>query len=244
MNTETDTLLESDEFGGIFIYSLDNKLLKTFQIIKVIYLSIICIILSGLMCWNLHIEYQYTTPINRIAAIYLLLSCLNLFIYFNKTRAHYASKVNRFASAILRFIWICVNINGVIDILNEKTHSPLYYFSWYLYPSNILYFIIAFVIAILVTCGCFGHHTSHDRRKSVMRIIDDNTDIELFYNVLKKDGLYNDTMCSICFDNYENDEEVRILPCKHYFHEKCIKKWFEKKLVCPLCNKGVVFYGV
>jgi hypothetical protein len=28
-------------------------------------------------------------------------------------------------------------------------------------------------------------------------------------------------------------------PCKHSFHEKCLKEWMEIKLECPFCRTGL-----
>ena len=42
--------------------------------------------------------------------------------------------------------------------------------------------------------------------------------------------------CSICYLNFENDQILRKLCCDHYFHHKCIDKWFEINNKCPLCN--------
>ena len=35
-------------------------------------------------------------------------------------------------------------------------------------------------------------------------------------------GTDEDEGCSICFVNYEEATELRILPCTHTFHKKCI----------------------
>jgi hypothetical protein len=40
--------------------------------------------------------------------------------------------------------------------------------------------------------------------------------------------------CSICFEHGGN---FRQLPCGHYFHSACIRKWFEKAPTCPLCRE-------
>lgn len=34
-----------------------------------------------------------------------------------------------------------------------------------------------------------------------------------------------------------------VTPCKHYFHEYCLKKWFEKKAECPVCRASIKYYG-
>jgi hypothetical protein len=45
--------------------------------------------------------------------------------------------------------------------------------------------------------------------------------------------------CSICICEYENGEEVLTLPCKHKFHDACIKQWLQQSVKCPLCNQMV-----
>ena len=46
----------------------------------------------------------------------------------------------------------------------------------------------------------------------------------------------NNKNCSICLLEYKNDDDIMILPCMHYFHEKCINKWFIKEKICPFCK--------
>jgi hypothetical protein len=50
------------------------------------------------------------------------------------------------------------------------------------------------------------------------------------------------TMCSICIDDFEEGEKVRVLPrCRHGFHLECIKPWLmERQGCCPLCKNPVV----
>ena len=39
--------------------------------------------------------------------------------------------------------------------------------------------------------------------------------------------------CAICFEDTKN----RIQPCKHAFCERCILRWMDKKVTCPLCKQ-------
>merc|ERR1719421_2488894 len=34
-----------------------------------------------------------------------------------------------------------------------------------------------------------------------------------------------DDTCPICLGEYENNETLRMLPCKHRFHPKCVDEW-------------------
>jgi hypothetical protein len=45
--------------------------------------------------------------------------------------------------------------------------------------------------------------------------------------------------CTVCLNDFEENEEVKQLPCKHYFHTECIEKWLQQKDACPLCNAGI-----
>jgi len=42
--------------------------------------------------------------------------------------------------------------------------------------------------------------------------------------------------CAVCKDEYILDEEVVKLPCKHLFHDQCVKPWLELHDSCPVCR--------
>jgi len=47
--------------------------------------------------------------------------------------------------------------------------------------------------------------------------------------------------CCLCMDAFEKDEQIRLLPCNHYFHRDCIDRWFATRAYqqrsCPLCKR-------
>ncbi len=45
--------------------------------------------------------------------------------------------------------------------------------------------------------------------------------------------------CTICFEKFEKNERYRELPCKHMFHKRCIDKWFDKSVNCPMCRQDI-----
>jgi len=58
-----------------------------------------------------------------------------------------------------------------------------------------------------------------------------------------------DAVCCICLTKYGDDDELRELPCTHFFHVQCVDKWLKINAVCPLCKTeigGVVrsFFGL
>jgi len=42
--------------------------------------------------------------------------------------------------------------------------------------------------------------------------------------------------CVICLEDFVSKEKVIALPCIHFFHKPCIKKWVIKENTCPICK--------
>ncbi|KAH7416135.1 hypothetical protein KP509_14G077300 [Ceratopteris richardii] len=48
-----------------------------------------------------------------------------------------------------------------------------------------------------------------------------------------------DAECCICLSTYENNVELRELPCGHHFHSACVDRWLRMNPTCPLCKFNV-----
>ena len=44
--------------------------------------------------------------------------------------------------------------------------------------------------------------------------------------------------CSICLSNFSAGDEVRDLPCTHFFHSSCVDGWLQTETTCPLCRES------
>jgi len=51
--------------------------------------------------------------------------------------------------------------------------------------------------------------------------------------------------CLICLDDYEEEDEIRVMNCRHAFHRGCVDKWLQTgKNNCPACrSRGVSTEG-
>ncbi|TNV76860.1 hypothetical protein FGO68_gene11953 [Halteria grandinella] len=47
--------------------------------------------------------------------------------------------------------------------------------------------------------------------------------------------------CAICTHDLEEGEDASTLQCKHQFHLNCVKEWFKKKAICPVCRANAKF---
>ncbi|NXX73780.1 RN128 ligase, partial [Urocolius indicus] len=43
-------------------------------------------------------------------------------------------------------------------------------------------------------------------------------------------------MCVVCLEPFQPKEVVRVLTCKHLFHQRCIDRWLLEHRTCPLCK--------
>ena len=58
----------------------------------------------------------------------------------------------------------------------------------------------------------------------------------LYKNIDKKRVIHQD-VCLICMNNFILNDIIIILYCKHYFHNKCIKRWLiDYNNSCPICR--------
>jgi len=46
--------------------------------------------------------------------------------------------------------------------------------------------------------------------------------------------------CAICLSSYDEGIELRILPCRHHYHQECIDQWLCLTPNCPLCKREIL----
>ncbi|KAI7816324.1 hypothetical protein BC939DRAFT_469498 [Gamsiella multidivaricata] len=60
------------------------------------------------------------------------------------------------------------------------------------------------------------------------------------HHKLTDEELEAKTECSVCKDEFAKEDNLLQLPCKHIFHEDCIKPWLKVSGTCPTCRFSLV----
>ena len=61
--------------------------------------------------------------------------------------------------------------------------------------------------------------------------------IDNISQVYYKCNKFDNFECSICFDEFKENELLKQLRCKHIFHKECLSQWLLNEKKCPICNK-------
>ena len=62
---------------------------------------------------------------------------------------------------------------------------------------------------------------------------------KIIYDIVTADSskkIDDSDTCPICLERYEEGSKCGVLPCKHGFHDFCIRSWFDVNSSCPLCR--------
>jgi len=53
------------------------------------------------------------------------------------------------------------------------------------------------------------------------------------------EGVCKTKECTVCQEDYQNEDSILHLPCEHNFHKACVTEWLLRHNSCPICRKGL-----
>lgn len=52
-------------------------------------------------------------------------------------------------------------------------------------------------------------------------------------------GMVAQHKCVVCLEDFQSQEELRVLPCFHRYHRGCIDTWLARNRHCPICKHDI-----
>jgi E3 ubiquitin-protein ligase RNF13 len=108
-----------------------------------------------------------------------------------------------------------------------------------IFVKYLIPFLCVVIFCFLLMIGAMVYKLVRDRRRQQRRRLS-RTNLRKIPTKKFKKGEEPET-CPICLDDFEEGEKLRVLPCKHAYHCKCVDPWLTKnRKVCPVCKRKVV----
>ncbi|KAG0728421.1 E3 ubiquitin-protein ligase RNF13 [Chionoecetes opilio] len=109
-------------------------------------------------------------------------------------------------------------------------------------PFNLANYLVPFAITIgicfIVMLSFMIVKCVRDYRRSRRHRLSSRSLKKLPIHKFKKGDPYE--CCAICLEDYVDNDKLRVLPCEHAYHSKCIDPWLTKnRRVCPVCKRKV-----
>ena len=99
-----------------------------------------------------------------------------------------------------------------------------------------LILMVSFLVFQIIKCA-------RDRRKIQRHRLTNKQLRQLLTTIYTKGSQYD--TCAICLDEYLEGEKLRVLPCGHGYHLRCIDPWLTKsRRTCPVCKGKVRVSGM
>jgi len=141
-------------------------------------------------------------------------------------------------------VWMCSECRTC-----PKTNPELFqYAKMYLIYQSVVWALMVFMSCGLVSLVFWMHRNglleagpgpgSAARPGLVQDLETVNYTRELFSDCQEDDP--QPPECSICQEEFVEQEEIKKTPCAHFFHESCLQEWLENYAKsCPLCREDL-----
>lgn len=124
-------------------------------------------------------------------------------------------------------------LNAVYVIIEDDSNFPFDINADLIIPFAVVVAVCFITMISFMICKCI-----RDRRRARRHRLPTSSLRKLPIEKFSKGSPYE--TCAICLDDYIDGEKLRILPCVHAYHAKCIDPWLTRnRRFCPICKRKV-----
>jgi len=76
-------------------------------------------------------------------------------------------------------------------------------------------------------------HNQYGPPPASKQVIDQLPMKKITKDIVSKEGAQE---CSVCKEEFKEEEDVKEMPCKHLFHNDCLLPWLKQHNSCPTCR--------
>ncbi|XP_064612396.1 RING finger protein 215-like isoform X2 [Liolophura sinensis] len=123
-----------------------------------------------------------------------------------------------------------------LDKHNTETNKADPYSFWNFFYSALLTLMLLFIVKAKRRNGAWVAG-DQDMELSLRRLAHQALcvmTVKKYQRTEKRD------MCAICLEYFLSNQKVRVLPCCHEFHTRCVDMWLVENRTCPLCKHNIL----
>ena len=114
-----------------------------------------------------------------------------------------------------------------------------------LYSLNIFFSLAIFTFTSIQLARCYyklENYIRNQRQNNIRRPLNRNRNVDInSINTLVVCDELPDNICSVCLDEFKEDDILKKLNCEHIFHKDCLEPWLNNNnRNCPLCRTDII----
>ena len=123
---------------------------------------------------------------------------------------------------------------------NIQNHNNTLIYEDSYYPIDVFITLAIFTFATVQLIKCYTNFKEYiyNQRNQLRRPLN-NIDINSLNTLVVCDELPDNT-CSVCLDEFKDEDVLVKLNCEHIFHKDCLEPWLNNNRNCPLCRQNIV----